>query len=337
MSKPVAVIIGDVHFTVGTLDLATRAVKIAMWQAMRLRVPLILNGDTLDSKAIIRGECANRLIEILEEYNVKVYVSVGNHDLINEKGSEHSLNFLKPYCDVIQTPVFLYSLQSYVIPYQTSPEALQSILDGIPKGSRLILHQGVRTAFMGHYIQDKTSLPQEAFADYRVIASHYHRRQDIKCGRPRRGSVGLFSYVGNPYSLSFGEANDGPKGLSVLMDDGSLEFHPLGLRSHKILELNVTPGGGLEFDKRNMPLVDDLVWVKARGSRFDLNKLDKILLAAIVGHTDYKLEKIYQDTPQVNKRLENLTNEQLFDSIIDSTSESQVTKEQLKKVWRELL
>lgn len=338
MTKPVAVIIGDVHFTVATLELATSSVKRAMWEAIRLNVPLIINGDTLDSKAIVRGECANRLIELLEDYNVKVIINVGNHDLISEKGSEHVLHFLKPYCDVVQSPVFLESVQSYIIPYQTSAEALQCLLKGLPGGSRLIVHQGVQTAFLGHYTQDKTSLPPEAFADFRVIASHYHRRQDIRCGELGDGGVGLFSYIGNPYSLTFGEADDGPKGFSILNDDGSLKFVPTNLRSHKKLPLFVIAGGGLSFDKTLLPASNDLLWVKATGSRSDLDKLDKVQVGdLLIGHSNYKLEKIPVEDFSKVVHTPSVSDSDLFDSIIDSLAEEPSYKEKLKKAWKDLL
>lgn len=337
MNKPIAVILGDIHFTVPTLELATSAVAQAKSMALSLGVPLILNGDTLDSKAIVRGECANRLIELFGGTIADIIVNTGNHDLINEKGSEHVLNFLKPYCDVIQSKVYIERIQSYVIPYQTSPQALQSILDGIPKGSRLIMHQGVQSAYLGHYTQDKTSLPQDSFADFRVIASHYHRRQDIKCGILRDGNVGLFSYIGNPYTLNFGEASDGPKGFSILYKDGSLEFVPTNLRKHVILEVSLDSNGGVEFDKRALPASGDITWVKASGPRSSLEKFDRKWFGTILGTDDYKLEKLYSDAPVVAKKAENVSNADLFDSIIDAQAESIYYKASLKCLWKELV
>lgn len=331
MSKPVAVITGDVHFTVPTLELATEAVKTALEHAIKLNVPLVINGDTLDSKAIVRGECMNRLIELLQLYNdSEVLINTGNHDLINEKGTSHVLNFLKPYCTVIHSPVLVDRIGAYVIPYQTSSEALQSVLDGIPKGSTLIVHQGVQTAYLGHYTQDKTSLPKESFADFRVIASHYHRRQDIKCGRPRKGAVGLFSYVGNPYSLNFGEAQDGPKGYSVFMNDGTLEFHPLPLRRHLVVEATTDDSMyGLTANYN----VGDLVWLKLSGPRARLDLIDKKELGmTIFGTADYKLDKIYTDAPQREKSKESYTDADLLDQLIDSREAA--NSEDLKALWR---
>lgn len=333
MSNPVAVILGDVHFTPSTLELATQAVKQALAKAIELNVPLILNGDTLDSKAIMRAECVNRLIELLDESPVPIIINTGNHDLVNEKAKESSLNFLTPYALVISEPLFIHEIKSWVIPYQSSSEAMQDILNRLPAGERLIIHQGVQTAYLGHYAQDKTSLPPEAYENFRVIASHYHRRQDIKCGRPRKGAVGLFSYLGNPYTLSFGETQDGPKGFSVLMDDGLLEFVELKLRKHVVIELTTQEwaAGGLYCVDSNSHL-----WIKITGPKSELETLKKSDFEKVFKVHNFKLDLIPTDGPTHSINVENTPVEQVFDSLIDQLSETTQYKEYLKSLWREI-
>lgn len=338
MNKPIAVITGDVHFTPGTLNEATEVVCQVLSKAQELGVPAILNGDTLDSKAIIRAECANALIELLVKFHVKVYINTGNHDLINEKSKESSLNFLRPYATVIDNPMYDFNLGLFMLPYYSDSEALKSFLGTkVDKYSTLIMHQGIMGADLGHYVQDKTSLDPSWFKYFRVIASHYHKRQDIVCGELKANNVGLFSYLGNPYSLSFGEANDGPKGYSILMDDGSLEFVPTNLRKHAIIELDFTkPVGnkvvGIPVNK------DDLVWIKVKGPYSYLQSLDKNEVGELIlGHNNYKLEKIYTDTPKLQVKSENLTDAQVLDSIIEATDESDAQKQILKELWREIL
>jgi len=77
---PVAIIAGDVHFTVPSLDVASEVVRSAQAKAVELGVPLILNGDTLDTKSIIRAEVANRVIELLKNSPCRTYLNRGNHD-----------------------------------------------------------------------------------------------------------------------------------------------------------------------------------------------------------------------------------------------------------------
>lgn len=333
MSKPIALVTGDLHFTLGTMELASSVLFQMEEKSVELNVPIILNGDTLDTKAIVRGEVMNLLVKIVSNSKCKYIVNTGNHDLLSEKSNESSLTFLKPYAVVVDTPKFFNDLNLWIIPYQSTNESMVGVLSSIPKKSMILVHQGVNTAFMGHYVQDSSSLPKEYFSDFRIIASHYHRRQDIKCGRPRKGGIGLFSYLGNPYSLTFGEAEDGPKGFNILMSDGSLEFVPTNLRKHVIL--TETIGKYQDLPKVNK---DDLLWLKVTGPKSELDKLDKAAIGKwIIGHSNYKLDLIPTEEFQNEQPLSFLASDVILDTLIDRTSETPEYKDYLKSTWRDLL
>lgn len=339
MAKPVAVITGDMHFTPATLELATNAYEDAATLALDLKVPLILNGDTLDTKAIIRAEVANRLIALTSEsksVGLRVIINTGNHDLLNEKGAESSLDFLRPFALVVSASTHIPYVGT-IVPYFSDGIALSAELTALAQAGikRLIIHQGVQTAFMGHYAQDKSSLSKESFADFRVIASHYHTRQDIICGPPKKGKVGTFSYIGNAYTLSFGEANDPEKGFQVLMDDGSLQFIPTNLRKHVIIACSVD---ALPLTSLAKP--DDLVWIKLSGTRSELAAVDKKALGLkLLGYSNYKLDKIPTDAPKsTHKKPQDVTRSpETLDGIIDESNESAAQQAALKALWREAL
>jgi DNA repair exonuclease SbcCD nuclease subunit len=339
--KPVAVIIADIHFTPSTLELAASSLQQAIDKAKELSVPLVIAGDTLDTKDVIRGVCANKLISILKHSDVPTYMIVGNHCLINEKSNEHTLEFLKPYCNVIDFPQYVPALKMYLAPYFSQNAALLAWINVVPKGSTIIMHQGVSGADMGHYVQDKSSVSKETFADYRVISGHYHKRQDIKCGRPRKGAIGLFSYVGNPYTLTFGEAKDPEKGYQILGDDGLLTFVPTNLRKHIILEVDLDA----PITRINGPRIDDLIWVKARGYVSTLSSVKKQLLGPqLLGHTYFKLELLPKEPLEpdsdkirqidVNKPTDPVI---MLDSTIEHMQDSKEHLEYLKKLWREIV
>jgi hypothetical protein len=338
-ASPVCVISGDIHFTPATLELATSVVQQMKAKAKQLGVPMILNGDTLDSKAIVRGECANRLIELLDDKSVKTIVNVGNHDLISEKGKEHVLNFLKPYCRVVDTPTFVADVDSWVIPYFGNNSELQAVLNSIPNESRLIVHQGVETANLGHYVFDKSSLPKESYANFRTIGSHYHCRQDIKCGRPRKGAVGLFSYVGSGYTVNFGEANDPEKGFQILMDDGSLEFVPTNLRKHVVAEAEISINGAWLWPNGSYKIgPHDLIWLKITGPRSELKKLNKEQIGKqLLGHSNYKLDLLPTDAEETTQQVDKLQDTEVLDNLIDSLGETKEQKLRLKSMWREIV
>lgn len=336
-----AVLISDVHFHINTLPLASFALSEALLTAEQLNVPLIIAGDLNDTKSILQAKCVNAILGILREkkQDTRVIVLVGNHDLLNEKGEDHSLHFLDDLCDVVRHPIYHGGLGLWLIPYQTDVERIRFCLAGeVLPGSTVIMHQGVMGAHMGEYVVDKTSLPPETFADYRVISGHYHRAQDIKCGRPRKGAVGLFSYIGTPYSVTFAEAHDGPKGFQLLLKNGLLEQVPLDLRKHVIEEVDLE-GLDIFLNTATFPRPEDLFWLKVHGPASELDKLNKKELGMrIQGHENFKLDKIYTDAEKQSiVEIESMPQDRILDQLIDDSEETVERKAFLKTLWREIL
>lgn len=341
--RPIAALISDVHYSLGTLNEADSALRAAAAYASIAKVPLIIAGDLHDTKANLRGECANKLVKTLsdiKESGVKTYILIGNHDLLNEKSAHHSLNFLRPYVEqVIDVPNEIKGL-AHLIPYQADPLKFEAILSSIPKNSLIICHQGVTGADMGDYVLDKSAIPKEILADYRVISGHYHKTQDIKCGRLRAGAVGLMSYIGSPYTVTYAEAKDGSKGFQILSEDGLLTQVPLNLRKHIIAELEIVSGVIKELQPGLAATYTpgDLLWIKAKGTHLDLDALKKADLtkALNVPTLSFKLDKVPMDIRTSQEPLTTKSNPELMDSIIDASGESDTKKAELKKLWREL-
>lgn len=323
MSNPKAVVISDIHFSLPNLELASTALELAITRSNELKVPLVIAGDLNDTKAIIRAEVANRLIKLLGEAKQDVFILVGNHDLINEKGIDNSLNFLGSYAHIMSFPIQYRGM--WFIPYQSSAEKLKQLLPSITKGSILIMHQGFLGAAMGDYVQDKSSIDPELFKDYTVISGHYHRHQ----------TIGTVTYIGSPYTITFGEANDGDKGFLILNEDGTFERIIIPLRKHVIFEHNFSEP--LEYSPYIQP--DDLLWVKARGPWSLLKKLKKADIGkALIGHTNFKLDLIPNDSKELEvKEADNLKEDQVLDLLIDQVDDTQEAKTYLKELWRSLL
>lgn len=327
---PKAVLISDIHYNLKNLSLAENALNQAARYAEQLKIPLIIAGDLHDSKAILRGECVNAMIKTFKSIKTTVYIIPGNHCRINEKAPEHSLEFLKPYGNIIDTPTLLTELNLFLIPYQSTNDDFKAALDKSPKNVVIIAHQGLKGAAMGEYIKDDSSIDPSILSGVRVISGHYHQKQDIKT------PAGLWwSYLGSPYTITAAEANDGPKGFSVLYKDGSLELIPTNLRKHVKIETHVS-NVLKEIPNLN---TDDLLWLKVIGTYLELEALSKKDIGLHhLGHCNFKLEKVYTDKIINNTQdIENLTDSQLFDSIIDTTQETIENKEDLKRLWRDLV
>lgn len=326
MNKPLSVLIADVHYSLPTLKLADAAMRQAIAKANELNVPVIVAGDLHDTKANLRGECVNAMIETFEACEDIYIILRGNHDAINERSKEHSLNFLTwgEQGIVLTNPVKHRGL--YFIPYYHDVDELRTYLKTIPKGSTLIMHQGLTSAKMGDYIQDKSALRPEDVAGFRVISGHYHERQTIQLP-----DGGVWDYVGNPYTLSFGEANDPSKGFQILYDDGSLEFVPTNLRKHVVHDCTFPMLGLCQPD------TGDLLWIKIRGTHEQLAQFNRTEVSKAFGLKEgFKLDLIPLGGI-TEKPTKQLASAELMDSLIDSlTNTSDERKTKLKELWRHL-
>lgn len=346
--------ISDIHYDLNTLTLADTAMRQAISKANYLKVPLIVAGDLHNTKANLRAECVNAMLETFKLCETHCYILRGNHDQINEKSEEHSLNFLKrpntlndyndehfPSIEVVEKPHFYNELGSingrsiHLIPYYHDVEELRQYLKiRVDKGSTIIMHQGIEDSHSGEYIQDKSALSHEDVKDYRVISGHYHRRQTIDTGD---GST--FQYIGNPFTLNFGEVSDPEKGFQILMSDGLLEFVPTKLRKHIVINVEYVKHSNMYQITGKVPLEDirseDIVWVKVSGTKEHLITLDKPKVSKILGLDNFRLDFIPLDTDTTAEESRDLTQDQTLDSLIDSlTNTSDERKANLKELWR---
>jgi len=327
-NKPLAVLISDVHYNVHTLPLADAAMRQAITKANDLGVTLVVLGDLHDSKANMRAECVNTMIETFKLCNRPPIVMVGNHDRCNEKASAHALNFLEPYAMVVDKPKYIHPIGTF-IPYQHDAAAA---LYAIPDKGLVFMHQGLTGATSGEYIQDKSAIPASGIEAKRIISGHYHTRQTIQLP-----NGGTWDYLGNPYTLTYTEANDPPKGFQILYADGSLEFVPTNLRKHVVIDVGVEKLDW--FDAIFQGEDNDLVWVKVRGPKEELARLTKQYIADNCHiRQDFRLDLVPTDTTtQAPDPRQSLSQGPLLDSLIDSLSAtSDERKQRLKDLWKAL-
>lgn len=317
MSKPIAVLISDVHYNLQTVNLANAAMRQAINRANTLKVPVIVAGDLHDTKANLRGECVNAMIETFKLCDYPPYVLIGNHDKINEKSKEHSLNFLSDLVNLVEKPTRFKDW--LLIPYcSNATDFLFNAVNG-----RLICHQGIQGGNLGDYIQDHSATTKEDMAGRRVISGHYHTRQDIEL--PNQGT---WSYIGNPYTLSWGEAKDPEKGFQILYDDGTMEFRPTNLRKHIIWETDATLS--------NPPIIaqsDDLIWVKVRDKHEALSQVNRNKVSSALGREIFKLTlEPISVTGNPVEVMPYHTQAEILDQLLDRHEGA----EALKKMWRGL-
>lgn len=321
-NRPKAVLISDIHFSLKNLEPASNVLKQAIFRAEASQIPLIIAGDLQDTKALIRAEVANRLLQIVSGAEIPIYLIVGNHDLVNEKGKEHALNYLSPYVSLVSSIVEVEGLT--LIPYMSDVSALETSLSKFRKGSILVMHQGFLGAQMGEYVKDDSSINPELFKDFTVISGHYHKHQQI----------GTVTYIGSPYTITFTEAHDGPKGFLVLNEDGSYERVYTNLRKHIIVDRTLDTLHDSIHDLKD----DDLVWIKLRGLRSELESLDRNHIKTSLKIKGYfKLDLISEDREVPKITIDDLNPGEILDQLIASMTESDTFKEQLRDAWKRIL
>lgn len=328
MNRPTAVLISDIHYNLQNLEPSDKAMNLAIDKANELRIPLLVAGDLHDQKANLRGECVKVMIETFKRCNSPPYVLIGNHCKIHEKSEEHSLEFLRPFAAIIDyLPGSALHKIGYLIPYQHDIEKLKTHIKRLPPNSQLIMHQGIQGSNSGEYYQDKTALHVNDVAGHRVISGHYHARQTINLP-----DSGKWDYIGTPFTMNFGEANDPEKGYQILHSDGTLEFIPLNLRKHMVYEASVRElkEGFLGLKKVND---GDLLWIKLTGTKEELNTISKEFVSKLIKVTSFKLD-LMPIGSELQAPVKKLTNPELLDCLIDATDNSPERKENLKQMWR---
>ncbi len=323
--RPTAVLISDVHYSLNTIWLADAAMILAINKAAELKVPLIDAGDLTNDKAVLRAEFLNVIIDTLEYANrnkVKVYLLVGNHSLLNEKGSEHALKCLAPYATVVSSTASIGGFN--FIPYQTSAEDFKTALHSFPKGSQVIIHQGVKEGNAGHYFQDHSAVDSEIMKDYRTIGGHYHNHH----------TIGTHTFIGNPYTLTYGEHQDHPKGFCILYSDGSVEHVASGLRKHIKLVCDTW--------NYHAPIPDlkpgDLLWLQIHGPQLELDEIRRSDIGKnLACGNSFKLDLVPYTPEVISTPIEKTSALDLLDSLIDTSNESEGHKSAVKALYRKLM
>lgn len=205
-------LVGDPHITSKSLDHGDKLFDIV--ESMGNRV--IWLGDFLDTKEVIRGKCLNLIHKRLSESKLHHIIVIGNHDWFNLECKDHALQVLKTLKNVsiIDRPSILGS-QIVALPYIHNVSELRAELDKLREiGVKSIVGHFDTIGFdYGNGHSSESGLTIDDFQGFEcVISGHYHKLQ----------RKGVLTYLGTPFSHSFGEANQ-DKVLGV-WDAESLEI-----------------------------------------------------------------------------------------------------------------
>lgn len=320
VKTPIAVVISDLHMSLKFLEPASKALENAIEYANSLKVPLICAGDFHDTKAIHRSECIRASRELLKNAAIKPILLVGNHDRENEKADAHALDC---YADLAKIVNHIHEMNLggtsvTFIPYCHDREHFDLNVRNSASDTQLIVHQGIAGAKMGEYVADRSQVDPSVFDRFTkpVYSGHYHEKQ----------TVGNFTYFGTPFTTSFSEAKDGPKGFHILMSDGTIELVETNLRKHIVVECSVD-------ELLRMETIDPnhLLWLKVSDTAANLARIKKADIGAkILGHSNFKLDKIKTDNAEVADV--KVSKSQTFEQIMSGM----ITNDFQRRVWEKL-
>jgi DNA repair exonuclease SbcCD nuclease subunit len=256
-------IIGDPHCTPKNLD------KIAQLldQAEDLGNTVIILGDLLDTKSVVRSECLNLYFEKLSKSKLSFYILVGNHDYHNLQCEDHSLKTLKALSNVIIIDQVFQTEWATFLPFIQDKSKLKEILESTPEDHVVFGHFEV-TQFdfgNGHICEDGLTL--EDFSRFkRVISGHFHKHQ----------VTDNFTYLGTPFSHSFGEANQVKYIAEYEIIQDTLNLIQTTFPQHVSLKLDIsTKTADTKLKKFLKDNVNNIVRVQLAGTSEQISQFKK--------------------------------------------------------------
>jgi hypothetical protein len=233
--------------------------------------PTVWLGDFLDTKEVIRGKCLNLLHEYFSKSKLQHIVLVGNHDWFNLDCQDHSLKSLSslPNVRIIDKVETHPKLPFVFFPYIHDKALLKSELERLSNSNLIAFGHFEVSGFdfgNGHLCEDK-KITHDNFKGFkRVISGHFHKLQQ----------EGNFTYLGTPFSHSFGEANqDKVIGVYELSTD-TLHLTPTEFPRHISLKVDLSKNNA---EKKIQDFLagndDNLIRLQLFGSPEDVAKLDK--------------------------------------------------------------
>lgn len=186
-------IIGDPHVTHNSLEKANQLFDLVE----KLGNTTIWMGDFLDTKEVIRGKCLNLIYNRLKHSKLMHIILIGNHDLHNLDGTEHSLEVLKSLTNVciVDSPVSILGFK--FIPYSSNLQHLKDTLESTTE-TVVFGHFDLSGFDYGNGHLCERGLSYDDFSKFeKVISGHFHKYQN----------KGNFTYIGTPFSHNFGESN----------------------------------------------------------------------------------------------------------------------------------
>lgn len=264
-------IIGDPHITPKSIEKGNRLFQIVE----EMGNPCIWLGDLLDTKEVIRGKCLNAFYDYFSTSKLQHIVLVGNHDWFNLECIDHSLKPLSSLANVriidkVEVhPTLPFVFFPYIHDKNNLKETLRLIQESDKAKETVVFGHFDVSGFdygNGHLCEDGIITHDDFKGFKRVISGHFHKLQQ----------TGNFTYLGTPFSHSFGEANqDKVLGVYTLSDD-HLQLTPTEFPRHLSVKVDMSkPGAKKKLESFLAGNENNMVRIQLHGTPEEVAKLDK--------------------------------------------------------------
>lgn len=299
-------IVGDPHCTVSNLP----KIRDLFKSIESIGNDVIILGDLLDTKSIVRSECLNFYYDYFKNSKLNFIVLVGNHDYHNLECLDHSLKTLNlPNVKIVDE---LYSINNFnFIPYIHDREKLKSIINQLPNESILIGHLDILGFDYGNGFICEDGINKDDFKKFKkVISGHFHKP----------ATLNNIEYVGTPFSHSFGESNQEKHLLILHTETLDCEYIKLDFPRH--ITLNIKEGS----EAINIPFTDkDIIRVIIEGSE------------SFITQTKNELISLPKSVKIIEKLIENIDNSLVVDEELDNLSKFKYWAKEIKNIDTETL
>lgn len=260
-------IIGDPHITHRSLDKGAKLFQLVEERGL----PTIWMGDFLDTKEVIRGKCLNLLHEFFSKSKLEHIVLVGNHDWFNLDCVDHSLKTLSslPNVRIIDQVAKHPKLPFVFFPYIHNKAKLREALQEY-SGQDLVAFGHFEISGFdfgnGAMCEDGIITDEDFVGFKRVISGHFHKLQ-------QRGNL---TYIGTPFSHSFGEANQDKVIGTYELSTDTLALTPTDFPRHVSAKIDMSKKGAVKLLESFLDgNEDNLVRVLLFGTTEQTTSLDK--------------------------------------------------------------
>lgn len=294
-------IIGDPHITPKSLDKGSQLFNTVE----SMGNPCVWLGDLLDTKEVIRGKCLNLFYDYFQRSKLQHIVLVGNHDWFNLECLDHSLKPLSslPNVRIIDKIEVHPKLPFLFVPYIHDKISLKETLRQIQlsenaKDTVVFGHFDV-SGFdygNGHLCEDGIITHDDFKGFKRVISGHFHKLQQ----------TGNFTYLGTPFSHSFGEANQDKVLGTYILDDDDLQLTPTDFPRHLSVKIDLSKKNAYEkLEKFLDGNGNNLIRVQLHGPPEEVAKLNKSVYSQFKIKWEDKSESSMDSKINLDESLDN--------------------------------